>query len=94
MLFIAANLEWVPLPPGSFGNMLIISFRGLGKSVKGRFGILHVWQERNVRIFEKRCKMEKVLWDIIHFYASLWASYTLYGILFNSILLSWLSICN
>ena len=66
-LFRAANLEWVP--PRRIEDIFIISFEGLGKSIKGKtlwdiacltvFWI--VWQERNARIFEERCRTEEVL---------------------------------
>ena len=58
---------------------MIISFRRLGNSIKGKtlwqiacFTIFWiVWQERNVRIFEKNWRMEEMLWDLLHFYSSL-----------------------
>ena len=39
--------------------------------------------------------MEKVLWDLIHFYASVWASCStpFIGVPLNSILLSWFLTC-
>ena len=54
-----------------------------------------VWQERNGRIFEERCRTEEVLRDLTHFYASLWAFCTapFKGVPLNSILLSWLLTC-
>ncbi|KAL6346450.1 hypothetical protein AAG906_033246 [Vitis piasezkii] len=33
-----------------------------------------VWQERNNRIFEDKGRTEEVVWDLIRFYSSLWAS--------------------
>ena len=52
-----ANLEWVL--PRNIGDIFIISFKGLGKSIKGKtlwhiacLDVLWmVWQERNARIF-------------------------------------------
>ena len=100
-LFRATNSKWVP--PRSIGDIFIISFKGLGNSIKGKtlwhFACLKViwivWQERNARIFEERCRAKEVLWDLIHFYASLWASCTtpFKGVPLNYILLSWLLTC-
>ncbi|RVW79083.1 Copper-transporting ATPase PAA1, chloroplastic [Vitis vinifera] len=64
--------------------MLVISFRGLGNSVRGKILwqiacltlIWMVWQERNNRIFEDKGRTEEVVWDLIWFYSSLWASCT------------------
>ena len=100
-LLRATNLEWVP--PRNIRDIFIISFKGLGKSIKGKtlwhiayFTILWiVLQEKNARIFEERCRTKEVLWGLIHFYASLWASCTtpFKRVPPNSILLSWLSTC-
>ena len=83
---------------------MIISFRGLGNSIRGKIlghiTCITVWwvvrQERNAIIFEEKCKMEGMLWDLIHFNSSFWASYTVpfRGIPLNVILLSWLFVCN
>ena len=62
--------------------MMLISFRGLGNSLRSRtlwqiacLTILWiVWQEKNVRVFEDRWRTEEMLWDLLHFYSSLWAS--------------------
>ena len=35
-----------------------------------------VWQERNNRIFEDKGRTEEMVWDLIQFYSSLWASCT------------------
>ena len=58
-LFSLAHMDWVP--PRSIGDMLIISFRGLGNSLRGKTLwqiacltiIWIVWHERNVRTFEE-----------------------------------------
>ena len=83
---------------------MIISFRGLRNSIRGKtlwhiaciIVLWVVWQERNVRIFEEKYRMEGMLWDLIHFYSSFWASCTIAfrGISLNVILLSWLLVCN
>ena len=61
--------------------MLVIVFKGLGNSLKGKTLwqiacltlIWMVWQER---IFEDKGRTEEMLWDLIMFYSSLWASCT------------------
>ena len=75
-LFSVANLDWVP--PKSIGDMMIISFRGLQNSIRGKtlwqIACLTIpWivlQERNVRIFEEKYKTKRMLWDLLHFYSS------------------------
>ena len=81
---------------------MIISFRGLGNSIRGKM-LWHVacitvlwvvWRERHTRIFEEKCRTEGMLWDLFHCYSSFWASCTLAfrGIPLIVILLSWLSV--
>ena len=57
-LFNLAGLDWVP--PRSIEDMMIITFRGLGNSIRGKKTLWQiacltllwiVWQERNARIF-------------------------------------------
>ncbi|KAJ9676364.1 hypothetical protein PVL29_025068 [Vitis rotundifolia] len=82
-LFNLAGLVWVP--PRSFVDMLVIAFKGLGNSLRGKTLwqiacltlVWMVWQERNKRIFEEKGRMEEILWDLILFYSSLWASCTI-----------------
>ena len=81
-LFNLAGLVWVP--PRSFEDMLVIAFKCLGNSLRGKTLwkiacltlIWKVWQERNNRIFEDKGRTEEMLWDLIRFYSSLWASCT------------------
>ncbi|RVW19678.1 Structural maintenance of chromosomes protein 3, partial [Vitis vinifera] len=81
-LFNLVGVIWVP--PRSIEDMLVISFKGLGNSVRGKILwqiacltlIWMVWQERNNRIFEDKGRTEEVVWDLIRFYSSLWASCT------------------
>ncbi|RVW98681.1 Persulfide dioxygenase ETHE1-like, mitochondrial [Vitis vinifera] len=40
------------------------------------FGDLYLEQERNARIFEDKYQREGMLWDLLHFYSSFWASLT------------------
>ena len=63
---------------------MIISFRGLENSIRGKtlwqiacLTLLWiVWQERNTRIFEEKWRLEGMLWNLFHFYSSLWVSCT------------------
>ena len=79
-LFNLARLDWVP--PRSIEDMMIIAFRGLGNSIRGKtlwqitcLTLLWiVWQQRNARIFEDEGRSEGMLQDLLHFYSSLWAS--------------------
>ncbi|RVW96808.1 Transposon TX1 uncharacterized 149 kDa protein [Vitis vinifera] len=79
-LFKLAGLVWVP--PRSFEDMLVIAFKGLGNSLRGKTLwqvacltlVWIVWQERNNRIFEDKGRSEETLWDLILFYSTLWAS--------------------
>ena len=72
-------MDWVP--PRSICDMMTISFRGLGSSIRGcslwQIACVIVswivWQERNARIFAK-WRAVKMLWDLLNFYTSLWAS--------------------
>ena len=53
--------------------MLVISFKGLGNSLRGKTLwqiagltlIWMVWQERNNRIFEDKGRTEEMVWDLI-----------------------------
>ena len=63
--------------------MLVIAFKGLGNSLRGKQFFIAcltliwmVWQERNNRIFEDKGRSEETLWDLILFYSSLGASCT------------------
>ena len=81
--------------------MMAISYKWLGNSIRG--GVLWqttclalIWvvqEERNTRIFYDKVKTSEVLWDIIHFFASFWASNTttFKGIHLNIIQLDWMS---
>ena len=79
-IFGLAKMDWVP--PRSICDMMTISFRCLGSSIKGKAlwqivcltMLWIVWQEENTRIFEKKGRMEEMIWDLLHFYSSLWAS--------------------
>ena len=59
-LFNLAKMDWIP--PKSICDMMVISFKGLGSSVRGKviWKITHltlpfiVRQERNARIFEEK----------------------------------------
>ncbi|RVW36076.1 hypothetical protein CK203_079689 [Vitis vinifera] len=78
----SSRLVWVP--PRSLEDMLVITFKGLGNSLRGKTLwqiacltlIWMVWQERNNRIFEDKGRTEEMVWDLIRFYSSLWASCT------------------
>ena len=84
--------------------MMTISFGGLGTSIIGKnlwqiaaLTVLWiVWQVRNVGIFEEKWRMERMSWNILNVYSSLWASCTVAfrGVSLNVIQLSWLLICN
>ncbi|RVW51131.1 hypothetical protein CK203_078096 [Vitis vinifera] len=92
---------WVP--PRSIEDMLVISFRGLGNSVRGKILwqiacltlIWMVWQERNNRIFEDKGRTEEVVWDLIWFYSSLWASCTeaFRGVPLSILQINWIGVC-
>ena len=100
-LFKQARLHWVQ--PKSIRDMMTISYRDLGSSIKGKilwkmacltlFWI--IWHERNLRIFEDKWGMSEILWDLLHFYSSFGASCTDYfkGIPLNFIQLNWHSMC-
>ena len=84
--------------------IIIIFFKGLRNSIKGKtcwqIACLTLswimWPERNVRIFEKKWRLGEVLWDLFHFYSSLWASciVAFKGVPLNVIQLCWLSVCD
>ncbi|RVX02255.1 NAD-dependent malic enzyme 62 kDa isoform, mitochondrial [Vitis vinifera] len=96
-LFKLAGLDWVP--PRSFEDMLVIAFKGLGNSLRGKTLwqvacltlVWIVWQERNNRIFEDKGRLEEMLWDLILFYSSLWASCSaaFRGVPLNVLQLNW-----
>ena len=83
---------------------MTINYKGFGKSKRGLVLwqtvcialIWVVWPKRNARIFEDKVKHSEVLWDIIHFLASFWASCTMFfrGIPLNVVQLDWLAVCN
>ncbi|RVW50733.1 putative ribonuclease H protein [Vitis vinifera] len=96
-LFKLAGLDWVP--PRSFEDMLVIAFKGLGNSLRGKTLwqvacltlVWIVWQERNNRIFEDKGRSEETLWDLILFYSTLWASCfaAFRGVPLNVLQLNW-----
>ena len=83
--------------------MLVIAFKGLGNSLRGKTLwqiacltlVWMVWQERNNRIFEDKGRTEEMLWDLILFYSSLWASCTVAfrGVPLSVLQLNWIAIC-
>ncbi|RVW89561.1 putative ribonuclease H protein [Vitis vinifera] len=94
-------LAWVGLgPPRSFEDMLVIAFKGLGNSLRGKTLwqiacltlVWIVWQEQNNRIFEDKGRSEETLWDLILFYSSLWASCSaaFRGVPLNVLQLNWI----
>nr|CAN63022.1 hypothetical protein VITISV_042518 [Vitis vinifera] len=100
-LFKLAGLDWVP--PRSFEDMLVIAFKGLGNSLRGKTLwqvacltlVWIVWQERNNRIFEDKGRSEETLWDLILFYSTLWASCfaAFRGVPLNVLQLNWREVC-
>ncbi|RVX11717.1 putative ribonuclease H protein [Vitis vinifera] len=100
-LFNLVGVIWVP--PRSIEDMLVISFKGLGNSVRGKILwqiacltlIWMVWQERNNRIFEDKGRTEEVVWDLIRFYSSLWASCTeaFRGVPLSILQINWIGVC-
>ena len=80
-LFKLAELDWVS--PKSINDIMTISFRGLGNSIRGKvlwhiacFTLIWiVWWKRNARIFENKWTSE-LIWDLIYFYSSFWDSTT------------------
>ena len=54
-----------------------------------------VWQERDVRIFEDKERTEGDVWDLFHFFFSLWASCTpvFRGVPLSFLQLNWLVVC-
>ena len=97
------GLGWCGFSLGVFCDMMIISYMGFGNSTKGKTLwriacltlIWMVWQERNARIFEDKWRTFETLWDLFHFFSSLWASCTndFKGIPLNVIKFSWLLVC-
>ncbi|WKA04126.1 hypothetical protein VitviT2T_022186 [Vitis vinifera] len=100
-LFNLVGVIWVP--PRSLEDMLVISFKGLGNSLRGKTLwqiacltlIWMVWQERNNKIFEDKGKTEEMVWDLIRFYSSLWASCTeaFRGVPLSILQLNWIGVC-
>ena len=58
---------------------MVITFKGLGNSLRGKTLwqivcltlLWMVWQERNNRIFEDKGRTEEMLWDLLLFHSSL-----------------------
>ncbi|RVX17758.1 putative ribonuclease H protein [Vitis vinifera] len=100
-LFNLVGVIWVP--PRSLEDMLVISFKGLGNSLRGKTLwqiacltlIWMVWHERNNRIFEDKGRTEEMVWDLIRFYSSLWASCTkaFRGVPLSILQLNWIGVC-
>ncbi|RVX06522.1 Protein SWEETIE [Vitis vinifera] len=75
-------LAWLVAHGRSIEDMLVIAFKGLGNSLRGKTLrqiacltlLWMVWQERSNRIFEDKGRTEEMLWDLILFFSSLWAS--------------------
>ncbi|RVW36395.1 putative mitochondrial protein [Vitis vinifera] len=94
------GLVW--FPPRSVEDMMVITFKGLGNSLRGKTLwqiacltlIWLVWQERNNRIFEDKGRTEEMLWDLIRFYSSLWASCTeaFRGVPLSVLQLNWIAV--
>ncbi|RVX06659.1 hypothetical protein CK203_029469 [Vitis vinifera] len=99
--FNLAGLAWVS--PRSIVDMMVIAFKGLGNSLRGKtlwqiacLTLLSmVLQERNNRIFEDKGRTEEMLWDLILFYFSLWASCTaaFSGVPLSILQLNWTAVC-
>ena len=100
-LFNLAGLVWVP--PRSIEDMMVIAFKGLGNSLRGKILwpiacltlLWMVWQERNNKIFEDKGRTEEMLWDLFLFYSSLWASCTVAfrGVPLSVLQLNWIAVC-
>ena len=83
--------------------MMVIAFKGLGNSLRGKILwqiacltlLWLVWQERNNRIFEDKGRTEEMLWDLLLFYSSLWATYTVAfsGVPLSALQLNWTAVC-
>ena len=83
--------------------MLVIAFKGLENSLRGKTLwqiacltlLWMVWQERNNKIFEDKGRMKEMLWDLILFFSSLWASCTVAfrGVLLSVLQLNWTVVC-
>ncbi|RVX01566.1 DUF724 domain-containing protein 7 [Vitis vinifera] len=97
-MFNLIGLVWIPLR--SLEDMLVITFKGLGNSLRCKTLwqiacltlIWMVWQKRNNRIFEDKGRTEEMIWDLIRFYSSLWASCTeaFRGVPLNILQLNWI----
>ncbi|RVW63727.1 hypothetical protein CK203_052776 [Vitis vinifera] len=78
-LFNLVGLIWVL--QGALRTCWLLLLK-LGNSLRGKTRwqiacltlIWMVWQERNNRIFEDKGRTEEMVWDLIRFYSSLWAS--------------------
>ena len=83
--------------------MFTIAFKGFGSCTRGKTLwqiaclslVWFVWQERNARIFEDKERTEGDVWDLFHFFSSLWASCTLVfrGVPLSFLQLNWLAVC-
>ena len=79
--------------------MFTISFKGLGSCTRGKTLwqiaclslVWFVWQERNARIFEDKERTKRDVWDLFHFFSSLWASFR--GVPLSLLQLNWLAVC-
>ncbi|RVX15460.1 hypothetical protein CK203_009316 [Vitis vinifera] len=103
LAWLVAHEKVIWVPPRSLEDMLVISFKGLGNSLRGKTLwqiacltlIWMVWQERNNRIFEDKGRTEEMVWDLIQFYSSLWASCTeaFRGVPLSILQLNWIGVC-
>ena len=83
--------------------MFTIAFKGFGSCTRGKTLwqiaclslIRFVWQERNARIFEDKERTEGDVWDLFHFFSSLWASCepVFRGVPLSFLQLNWLAVC-
>ena len=100
-LFNLAGFAWVP--PRSIVDMVVIAFKGLENSLRGKTLwqivcltlLWMVWQERNNTIFEDKGRTEEMLWDLLLFYSSLWAFCTVAfsGVPLSVLQLNWNVVC-
>ena len=100
-IFSQAGMEWVS--PNNICNMMVISFKCFGNSLRGRalwriasLSLLWiVWKERNAWIFENTWRMSNSLWGSFHFFVPFWAYCTniFKPYPLSIIQLSWLLIC-